>query len=52
MPPKPRTSRPAAREVLLTLVVDLAVERRRMVSALQQIPSSSGSSPTTNRSGS
>jgi AcrR family transcriptional regulator len=29
---------PRAREVLLTLVVDLAVQRRRIVSALQQDP--------------
>jgi AcrR family transcriptional regulator len=30
--------RPRAREVLLTLVIDLAVQRRRIVSALQQDP--------------
>ena len=30
--------RPRAREVLLTLVIDLAVRRRRIVSALQQDP--------------
>jgi AcrR family transcriptional regulator len=37
-PPRPRKCRPRARELLLTRVIDLAIERRGMVSTLQFDP--------------
>jgi len=43
---------PAALEVLLTQVIDRAVERRRMVVTLLYDPLSSGSSPRRDRSSS
>jgi AcrR family transcriptional regulator len=44
------SSRPRAREVLLSRVIDMAVERRRAAATCSSTPSSSGSSPTTSRS--